>query len=87
MKTPERIFNLDETGVTTVQKLSKILASKGKKQVGMIASVGRGSLVTVCNVVSASGQALPPAFIFPRVHFKDNMLKNGPVGSMGLAVK
>ena len=84
---PERIFNLDETGVTTVQKPNRILASKGKKQVGMIASAERGSLVTVCNVVSATGQALPPAFLFPRVNFKDYMLKGAPASSKGLAIR
>jgi hypothetical protein len=83
----DKIFNLDETGVTTVQRPNKILAEKGKKQVGMIASAERGSLVTVCNVVSASGQALPPAFVFPRVNFKDHMLKGAPVGSLGVAAQ
>ena len=81
----ERIFNLDETGITTVQKPGKILAAKGKKQVGMISSAERGSLVTMCNVVNASGNALPPVFIFPRVNFKDHMLKNAPPSSLGLA--
>ncbi|XP_072400260.1 uncharacterized protein [Diabrotica undecimpunctata] len=31
--TPDRIWNIDETGVTTVQKLSKVLDQRGKKQV------------------------------------------------------
>lgn len=85
--TPNRIFNLDETGVTTVQKPGKILASRGKKQIGVITSAERGSLVTMCNVISAAGQALPPVYIFPRVHFKDHMLKGAPMGSLGLAAQ
>ncbi|CAH1954840.1 unnamed protein product [Acanthoscelides obtectus] len=31
------------------------------------------------------GNAIPPMLIFPRVHFKANMLKGGPVGSIGAA--
>jgi len=33
-----QIYNLDETGITTVQNPSKIVAQKGKKQVGAITS-------------------------------------------------
>lgn len=45
---PENIYNLDETGFTTVHRLQKIVAFKGAKQVGKITSAERGSLVTVC---------------------------------------
>ena len=62
----DRIFNLAETGVTTVQKVPKVVATKGLKQVGQITSRERGELVTVCVIVSESGQTLPPAFVFPR---------------------
>jgi hypothetical protein len=34
---------------------------------------------------SAAGATVPPAYIFPRVHFKDHMLTGAPVGSFGLA--
>lgn len=47
----------------------------------------RGVLVTTCCIVSASGVALPPVLIFPRVHFKENMLHGAPPGSLGLASK
>jgi len=41
------IYNVDETGVTTVQKPSKIISRrKGVKQVGALTSGERGSLVT-----------------------------------------
>ena len=58
------IFNLAETGFTTVQKVPKVVATKGLKQVGQTTSRERGELVTVCVIVSASGQTLPPAFVF-----------------------
>ena len=40
--TPNGIWNVDETGVSTVQKPNKIVASKVEKQVGSITSSERG---------------------------------------------
>jgi len=37
-----RIFNCDETGVSTVHKPTKVLASKGKHQIGALTSAERG---------------------------------------------
>ena len=82
---PQKIWNLDETGVKTVHNPGKVLAAKGVKQLGQLSSAERGVLVTMCCCVSASGQSLPPAYIFPRVHFKEHMLKGAPPGSKGLA--
>ncbi|GFO01393.1 tigger transposable element-derived protein [Plakobranchus ocellatus] len=79
------IFNLDETGFTTVQRQTRVLAPKGHKQVGQITSAERGVLVTTCCIVSASGTALPPVFVFPRKNFKGFMLHGSPEGSLGLA--
>ena len=45
----------------------------------------RGSLVTIAVAVSATGNVVPPFFIFPRVHFRDNFLKCAPPGSSGSA--
>ena len=44
-----------------------------------------GVNVTIISAVNAVGNSIPPAFIFPRVHFKDSMLKDAPPGSIGLA--
>lgn len=41
--------------------------------------------MTMCCCVNAVGTALPPAYVFPRVHFKNIMLKGAPNGSLGLA--
>ncbi|XP_046985996.1 MFS-type transporter clz9-like [Schistocerca americana] len=32
-------------------------------------------------IISASATAVPPFLVFPRVHFKDNVLHNAPPGS------
>lgn len=79
------VWNIDETGVTTVQKSSKIIASKGMKQVGAATSEERGSLVTVVCAVSASGNSVPPLFVFPRKYFKDYFIVDGPPASIGAA--
>jgi len=81
---PENIFNIDETGVTTVQRPSKVVAQKGVKQVGAIVSQERGTLVTVVVAVNAVGNCIPPAFVFPRVHYRDHFIKGGPPGCIGL---
>lgn len=81
--TPSDIWNVDETGITTVQKPDRVLARKGHKQIGRITSAERGTLVTLAVAVSAGGNSMPPFFVFPRVNFKSHFLNNGPVGSDG----
>jgi len=80
-----RIYNLDETGVTTVQSPKKVIAEKGIKRLNKVTSGERGVLVTVCCIINAYGYSLPPSFIFPRVNFKNHMLIGAPSGSLGLA--
>ena len=82
---PHRIWNLDETGVKTVADTTKVISQKGLKQVGQISSAERGVLVTMCCCINATGASLPPAYIFPRVNYKDHMLTGAPNGSLGLA--
>ena len=52
--TPDRIWSVDETGCTTVQKPRKIIAATGAKQVGAIVSAERGQLVTLCCAIIIS---------------------------------
>lgn len=79
---PERIYNVDETGIMTVpKKRSKCLSLRGKKQVGCISSAERGILVTLEICMSASGVFMPPTFIFPRSREKPELLDDAPPGS------
>lgn len=80
---PQDIYNVDETGLTTVQKPVKIIAGRGEKQVGRITSAEMGTLVTACCAVNAIGNSVPPFFVFPRVHFKEGMISGGPPGCVG----
>ena len=63
--TPNTIFNVDETGVTTVQSPKQVLAAKGTKQIGSITSRERGELVTLVCCISATGNS---CCIFARIH-------------------
>ena len=77
------IWNVDETGISTVHVPPKILAKKGQKQVGQMTSAERGNNVTMISAVNAGGGYMPPMLIFPRKHFKDFMLKGAPEGTLG----
>ncbi|KYM99643.1 hypothetical protein ALC62_09611 [Cyphomyrmex costatus] len=80
---PCDVWNMDETGVFTVQKPNKIVARRGIKQIGRLSSAERGQLVTVACTVSATGNSVPPFFVFPRGHFKDHFIRDGSVGCAG----
>ncbi|XP_030760721.1 uncharacterized protein LOC115885835 [Sitophilus oryzae] len=77
------IYNLDETGVTTVQKPNRIVAKRGTKQVGAITSQERGTLVTVTVAINALGNSIPPMFIFPRLRFQEHFIRDDPPGCVG----
>lgn len=79
------IYNMDETGMTTVQRPDRVVARRGFKQIGSLTSAERGTLVTLAVAVSAAGNSIPPLFVFPRVHFKNHFLQKGPPGSIGVA--
>ncbi|XP_045456865.1 MFS-type transporter clz9-like [Melitaea cinxia] len=72
-----RIYNVDETGISNVQRNSRILASKGQKQVGMISSGEKGTTITVVCAFSASGNYIPPFFIFKRKRMNAQLLHGG----------
>lgn len=80
---PSRIWNVDETGVTTVQKPKKVIAERGSKQVGAVTSAERGTLITVAAAVNAIGNYIPCIFIFPRIRYNDMFLRNGPPEAIG----
>lgn len=82
---PSRIYNLDETGINTVpKKIPKVISIKGKKLVGKIVSAERGHTITLVCAMSATGNFVPPAFIFPRKRMKGHLLNNAPEGSVGM---
>lgn len=78
-----RIYNVDETGITTVQsKSTKIFALKGRKQVGSLTSAERGLLSTAVICMSAAGVFVPPMIIFPRKRLKEELTYGAPPNTL-----
>ena len=80
-----RIFNADETGVSSVHENSKVLSMKGKRQVGKLTSGERGRNITLMFCMSAIGQYIPPLFIFPRQKMNQRLMIGAPEESIGVA--
>ncbi|XP_055622889.1 uncharacterized protein LOC129766387 [Toxorhynchites rutilus septentrionalis] len=80
---PCDIWNVDETGVSTVNRTVRVISRCGRKQIGQITSAERGQLVTLVQAVSATGMRAPSYFVFPRARFKEWFLNGGPSGSTG----
>lgn len=80
--TASQIFNVDETGITCVPKSqSKVIACRGRRQVGAITSAERGQTITAEICMSADGSYMPPMLIFPRVRNKPELIDGGPPGA------
>lgn len=81
--TANNIFKVDESGFSTVQKRpQKIVALKGKHQVGTITSVERGVNTTMVVCVSAAGVYIPQMIIFKRKKWNDDLKIGTPFGSI-----
>jgi len=84
---PCNIFNVDESGYTICQRPTKIVAKKGKHNVGQVTSAEKGKTVTAVCCTSATGVYVPPMLIFPRARMKAALLDNAPAGSVAEASK
>ena len=81
---PLRVYNVDESGLNTVQSTQKILALRGRKQVGAVTSAERGIHCTVVCCMSSAGTFIPPCVIFPRKRWKPELGDSGPAGTLNL---
>lgn len=82
----ERIYNVDETGLTIVQsKIPYVVGRKGKRQIAALTSTERGSTITVIACMSASGHYVPPLVIFPRTNMNNQLMRGAPPGTIGVA--
>lgn len=85
--TASKIYNMDETGISTVQDLGTIIAEKGKKRVGSVSSCERGRNVIVICAMNASGSFVPPVFIYPHQKISNLLSIGGPPESLYLRSK
>ncbi|GFO26065.1 tigger transposable element-derived protein 6-like protein [Plakobranchus ocellatus] len=81
--TPERIYNVDETALSTSQKPQKVVAESRVKQVAQLVSHERGETITMLGIINAIGNSLPPCLVFPRKQFKPHMIFGAPPGTHG----
>lgn len=83
---PDRIFNVNETGLSVVQtKTPHVIGSKGKRQIGALTAGERDTLVTLVCSMSAAGTYIPPMLIFPRKRISTILMKGAPPGALGRA--
>lgn len=83
---PSKIFNVDETRISTVHTPPRILAEKGQKQLGAVTAGERGPNITMIACINAIGNSVPPLFVFPRINFVEStMMRGAPLGSIGAA--
>ena len=79
---PTRTYNMDETGLPTTMTTKKILAERGRRQVGVIASAERGRNTTAVCCCNAAGAFVPPQLIFARKRLTDALKQGAPPGSL-----
>ena len=80
--TPDKIYNVDETGHSTVQTPSKVLSTKGKRQVGATTSAERGSTTTGVYCHSGTGNYLAPMLVFRRKRIANSLKADAPAGTI-----
>lgn len=82
---PNNIYNMDETGISSVpNNPPKVISTKGKRAVNKISSGERGTNVTVVSAMSVTGHFVPPTFIFGRKRMKPELLDGSPPGSIAM---
>lgn len=84
---PDRIWNVDETGLTTVQNPQKLVTWKDIRSVGKITSGEHGTLVSRLCACNTAGAFLPPMYIFPRQRMSDSLMVRAPSQSIGFPNK
>ena len=77
---PERIFNMDETGMPLDPRPPKVVAHKGVKKVPYRCS-GQKSQITIVGCASATGHAIPPFIIFAAKQLNSAWMKDEVAGS------
>jgi hypothetical protein len=77
------LFNVDETGITTVQhRHSEVISMRGKKEVASLTSAERRNLITVVTCMKATGTYVPRLIVFPRKNMKQEVMDGAPAGSI-----
>ncbi len=82
---PHRIFNMDESGLSSIpSKMRKVVSPKNKRKVSKLTSGDKAETVTIVACMQPTGFTVPPAMIFPRAKHHAHLYKNAPVGTLEL---
>ena len=81
MEAPERIYNLDETGLSTEHAPPKIICSKESNPQAVTSE--RSANVTIIAGVNALGNYIPPFYVLPGKRWMDELMEGEPPGSVG----
>ncbi|XP_025829080.1 uncharacterized protein LOC112904074 [Agrilus planipennis] len=80
--TADKVYNVDETALSTVHKPSKVIAQKGKHQVGALTSGERGLTTTCVCAMNAAGEYIPPMLIYKRVRMLETLKRGAPPNTL-----
>ena len=72
--TPDRVFNLDESGLSTVMKPMKVVCQRGQPVASQVARE-RGAHMTFVGFINAAGHYIPPVFIVARKRMNPDFLR------------
>lgn len=75
---------MDENGISTIKEPENVVAWHGDWPSGQ-QHLERGVLSILTALVMLQGTWSSPMFVFPRVHFKDHFIQDGPTGCIGAA--
>ena len=78
---PERIYNIDETGISTEHSPPKIVCGKDTNPQSVTSP--RGSTITVIASGNALGNSIPPYYVFQGQRWNEDLLKGSCPGADG----
>ena len=78
---PERIWNVDESGILMEHSPPKVLCAKGTTPQSVTSP--RGKNVTLIGCGNAAGSCVPPYYIFPGKRWCDDLMNNTCPGAAG----
>lgn len=76
---PHRIFNIDETGITPEHKPPYVIGPKGMSIPAITSS--RSETTTIIACCSATGQSVPPYFVFKGKRLNEDLLQGALPGT------
>ena len=77
----QRIWNCDETGLSTTVSSKFLLVRRGSKQVSEVSSGSGREYITVLTAGSASGELLPPFILYKGKNLYQRWTSNGLAGA------